>query len=77
MRGTSLCQFHKRIFKRTWIHNSHMKTKNWPYSQGIMRGFSAPSPHVFRTFSARSPLIYAEKVWRRCGNGAEKGVSIY
>jgi len=52
-----------------------MKIKNSPYTQGIQRGFSAPSPHHFRTFSAGSPLKGsgkgAEKVLRSCGKGAE------
>jgi len=54
-----------------------MKIKNRPYTQGTKRGFSAPSPHDLRTFSAGSPLKYAEKVWRSCGDGAENGLSIY
>jgi len=54
-----------------------MKTKNRPYTQGIMRGFSAPSPHVLSTFSAPFPLFSAEKVRRRCWNGVVNGVSIY
>jgi len=54
-----------------------MITKHSPKTQGTKRGFSAPSPHHFRTFSAGSPLIRAEKVWKWCGDGAENGGSIY
>jgi len=54
-----------------------MKTKHRPDTQGIKRGFSAPSPHHLRRFSAGSPHNRAEKVWRTCGDGAVKGGSIY
>jgi len=47
----------------------------------ILRGQRGGSPHHLRTISAPSPqvlrYIVAEKVWRRCGDRAENGGSIY
>jgi len=70
-------QFLLKTLKRPFREHSRMKIKNRPHTQDIKRRFSAPFPHHLRTFSAGSPLIVAEKVWKRCWDGAVKGVSIY
>jgi len=58
-----------------------MRIKNRPNTQGIQMGFSAPSPHHFRTFSAGSPLIWCgkgvEKVQRSCGKGGKYLLMVY
>jgi len=69
------------IIKRSSKNDSLMKTKNRPNTQGTQRGFSAPSPHDFRTFSAGSPLYCSgkgvEKVRRSCGKRGEYLLMVY
>ena len=69
------------IIKRSSKDNSRMKTKHRPDIQETIRGFSAPSPQDFRTFSAGSPHIGCgkgvEMVLRWCGNPPKCILIIY